>query len=186
MDHTVKLTNPALIKVVTDTESVCRKTMGTLVAVLKDTLVRTAKLSITVLVSFVAIMGRVLVELMTIHAIAMMRFWARTVKQLIIVMIGTVLIMEHVTTPIIHTAVPVIRDILGQIVNTRIVRIMDVRMAQHVSMEILIIRVNALIVFLVIIVKPVIIVTIKTATTMASVRMEKLIILVNVNRDTEE
>lgn len=186
MDHTVKLTNPALIKVVTDTESVCRKTMGTLVAVLQDILVRIAKLPITVLVSFVAIMGRVLVELMTIHAIAMKLFGARTVKQVIIVMIGTVLIMEHVTTPIIHTAVHVIRDILGHTVNKRIVRIMDVRMVQHVSMEILIIRVNALTVFLVIIVKPVIIVTIKTATTMASVRIEKMIILVNINRDTEE
>lgn len=76
MDYTVKLTNPALIKVVTDTEFVCRKTMGTLVAALKDTLVRIAKLPIIVLVSFVAIMGRALVELMTIHAFAVKLLWA--------------------------------------------------------------------------------------------------------------
>lgn len=50
--------------------------MGTLVAALKDTLVRIAKLPIIVLVSFVAIMGRALVELMTIHAFALKLLWA--------------------------------------------------------------------------------------------------------------
>lgn len=147
MDHTVKLTNPALIKVVTDTESACRKTTGTIVAVLKDTLVRIAKLPITALVRFVAIMGRALVELMTIHAIAVKLLWAKTVKQLIIFMIGTVLTMEHVTTTTIHSVVHVIQDILGQIVNTLTVLIICVRMVQPVLMETLTIRVNVLMVF---------------------------------------
>lgn len=83
---------------------------------------------------------------MTIHAVAVKCFWAKTVKRLIIVMIGTVLIMEHVTKTIIHTAVPVIRDTLGKIVNTIIVTIMDVRMAQLVSMETLTIHANVLMV----------------------------------------
>lgn len=65
-------------------------------------------------------------------------------KELIIVMIETVLITEHVTTTTIHSVVHVIRDILGQIVNTLIVQIMGVRMVQPVSMAILNIRVNVL------------------------------------------
>lgn len=121
--------------------------MGTLVTVLKDTLVRIAKLPTTVLVSFVATMGRALVELVTIPAIAVKLLWAKTVKQLIIVMIGTVLIMEHVITKTKHTVVPVTRDILGQIVSTLIVLITCVRMVQPVSMETLTIRVNVLMVF---------------------------------------
>lgn len=83
---------------------------------------------------------------MTIHAVAMKLLWAKTVKRLIIVMIGTVPAMEHVKTTIIHTAVPVIRDTLGQIVNTLIVTIMGVRMALLVSVETLTIHVNVLMV----------------------------------------
>lgn len=54
--------------------------------------------------------------------------------------------MVHVITTTIHTNVSVIQDTLGQIVKTRIVTIMVVRMAQHVLMETLAIHVNVLMV----------------------------------------
>lgn len=61
--------------------------------------------------------------------------------------------MVHVITTTIHTNVHVIKDTLGQIVNTLIVTIMDVRMAQLVSMETLATHVNVLMVSTEIIVK---------------------------------
>lgn len=61
--------------------------------------------------------------------------------------------MVHVITTTIHTNVHVIKDTLGQIVNTLIVSIMDVRMAQLVSMETLATHVNVLMVSTEIIVK---------------------------------
>lgn len=125
-------------------------------------------------------------EFMTIHAVAMTLFWAMTVKLLIIVMIGTALITEHVITTTIHTVVHVIQDILGQIVNKLIVLIMGVKMVRPVSMAILTIRVNVLAVSLGVIVNHTIFVTIETAAIMANVRMEKLIIPVNVNRNIAE
>lgn len=106
-----------------------------------------------------------------------------TVKRLIIVMIETVLIPEHVITRTIHTVVRVLRDILGQIVNKLIFIIMGVRMVRPVSMAIPTIPVNVLAVSLGVIVNHTIFVTIKTAATMANVRIEKLIIPVNVNRN---
>lgn len=125
-------------------------------------------------------------EFMTIHAAAMKLFWAKTVKLLIIVMIGTALITEHVTTVTVHTVVHVIRDIQGRIVNKLIVIIMGVKMVRPVSMVMLIIRVNVLAVSLGVIVNHTIFVTIKTAVTMGNVRMENLIIPVNVNRNIAE
>lgn len=59
-------------------------------------------------------------------------------------------------------------------------------MVQHVSMETLTILVNVLVVLQVIIVKHGIIVTIKPATSMVNVRMEKLTIPVSVDQGTEE
>lgn len=82
--------------------------MATLATVLRDTLARIANLPTTVSVNFVAITGRALVELMTIHASAKQILWAKTVKWLIPVMIETVLITAHVTTTTIHTDVHVI------------------------------------------------------------------------------
>lgn len=64
----------------------------------------------------------------------MHRLRARTVKQLTIAIIESVLIMENATTTTKHTIVHVIQDLLGQIVNTFIVTIMVVRMVQRVSM----------------------------------------------------
>lgn len=125
-------------------------------------------------------------EFMTIHAVAMTLFWAMTVKLLIIVMIGTALITEHVITTTIHTVVHVIQDILGKIVNKLIDLIMGVKMVRPVSMAILTIRVNVLAVSLGVIVNHTIFVTIETAAIMANVRMEKLIIPVNVNRNIAE
>lgn len=160
--------------------------MATLATVHKDTLARIANLPTTVLVNSVAITGRSLVELMTIHATAKQILLAMTVKQLIIVMIETVLITEHVITTTIHIVVHVIQDILGQIVNKLIVIIMGVRMVRPVSMAILTIRVNVLAVSLGVIVNHTIFVTIEAAAIMANVRMEKLIIPVIVNRNIAE
>lgn len=58
LDHNAKFTISALLKLVAGTESVCCKTMGTLVTVPRDTVARIAKPLIIVLASFVAIMGR--------------------------------------------------------------------------------------------------------------------------------
>lgn len=92
--------------------------------------------------------------------------------------------MELVPTQIQVINVPVLLDLLGQIVNTLIVPIMDVRMAQPASMETLVTRANVLAVFLETIVKPLIIVTIKTATTMVNVsKMKNIIIHASVNRN---
>lgn len=82
--------------------------MGTPITAFLDIEARIAKLLIIVMVSFVAIIGRALMELMTIHAVATHLLRARTVKQLTIAIIGTVLIMENVTTMTKHTIVRVI------------------------------------------------------------------------------
>lgn len=58
MGYNAKHMTSALVKIVTDMESVCCKTMGTHVTVLRDTVARIAKLLTIVLVSYVAIMGR--------------------------------------------------------------------------------------------------------------------------------
>lgn len=58
LDYNAIHMTSALVKIVTDTEFVCCKTMGTLVTVLRDTVGGIAKLLTIVLVSFVAIMGR--------------------------------------------------------------------------------------------------------------------------------
>lgn len=74
-----KRTTSVLVKVVTDTESVRCRTMDILVTVLWDTVARIAKSLIIVLVSFVAIMGRALMETVTILANAKLILWERTV-----------------------------------------------------------------------------------------------------------
>lgn len=70
--------------------------------------------------------------------------------------------------------------------NTLIVLIICVRMAQLVSTDTLTIRVNVLMVSLEFIVKHVIIVIIKTAVLMVNVGMGTLLILAIVNRNTKE
>lgn len=70
--------------------------------------------------------------------------------------------------------------------NTIIVLIICVRMAQLVSTDTLTIRVNVLMVSLEFIVKHVIIVIIKTAVLMVNVGMGTLLILAIVNRNTKE
>lgn len=52
---------------VTDRESVCSKTMGTSVTAPLDIEARIAKLLNIVMVSFVVVMGRALMDLMTMH-----------------------------------------------------------------------------------------------------------------------
>lgn len=85
--------------------------------------------------------------------------------------------MARVITTTIHTNVRVIRDTLGQIVNTLIVTAMVVRMAQRVSTETLAIHVNVLMVFWVIIAKHGIFVITKAVLKEERVLMENIIIL---------
>lgn len=58
LDYNAKHMTSVLVKIVTDSECVCCKTMGTFVTVLRDTVARIANIPTTVMVSFVTIMGR--------------------------------------------------------------------------------------------------------------------------------
>lgn len=58
LDYNAKHMTSVLVKIVTDAECVCCKTMGTFVTVLRDTVAGIANIPTIVLVSFVTITGR--------------------------------------------------------------------------------------------------------------------------------